>query len=131
MSIQKKRRLAKEIFEGQLTEQQIIEKLKIDPKSLRPWLTSKHFQQELTRLCEQAMQETKLTLTRFAPSAAIKLVELVNSEKPDIVRRAALDLIEHGLKSEQQSDTTEPDTIEELADEQIKQKLKIFAQTLK
>jgi len=86
--------IAKSVYEGQLDEKQISRKHRVSPGAMQKLLQREEFQQELLRLCEETMRQTRFIISRFGPIAALRLAELIGSDKPDVARRAALDMIE-------------------------------------
>ncbi len=103
MDVEIKKLVAGEVFRGGMSEDEIIETYGVGRGELRSFLKSKAFKKEIGLLCRQAVRDTRFTLTRFAPLAAAKLVELMDSDKPDVVRRAALDLIGQVLEPKEDS----------------------------
>ena len=94
MLSKKQKEVAEAIFEGELTEKEIREKFKLSPLVWSRWLGSEEFQEELGRWSESSSREAGFIISRYGPIAALKLVELLNSDKPDVARRAALDLVD-------------------------------------
>ena len=99
MLTKKQRLVARAMYEGGLDDEQIRRKFGIGNRQMKRWLDQEEFQRELHRLCQDSMRETKFILTRYGTVAAWKLVELLNGDKPDITRRAALDLIDRCVQS--------------------------------
>jgi len=98
MLTKKQREVARAMYDGVLNEEQIRAKYGVNNRQMKRWQDDEEFQRELHRLCEKSNRETKFIMTRYGPAAAWKLVELLNGEKPDITRRAALDLIGHCMQ---------------------------------
>ena len=92
-------RVAADVYGGRLSEKALVLRHKVSLKVLREWLRMPEFQDELQRLCVESMQETRCTISRYGPVAALKLAELLASGKEDTVRRAALDLVDRCLKN--------------------------------
>jgi hypothetical protein len=105
MLTKKQREVARAMYDGVLGEEQIRAKYGVNSRQMKRWQEDKEFQRELQRLCEQSVRETSFILTRYGPAAAWKLVELLNGEKPDITRRAALDLIDRCVQSVGEGET--------------------------
>ena len=123
---------ARLLYEGQLNEQEIIEQQGLSKLKWQRLMQSKVFQQELHGLCESTLRETRLILARYGPVAALRLAELLDSDKPDIARRAALDLIEHCMKHSavEAPIPQSQDTPTQLTDEQARQMLLTLARGL-
>ena len=122
MLTKKQREVARAMYDGVLDEEQVREKYGVNNRQMKRWQDDEEFQRELQRLCEQSVRETTFILTRYGPAAAWKLVELLNGEKPDITRRAALDLIDRCVQtngvSEPRNTQTNNDSAAPLTEEQ-------------
>jgi len=134
MLTKKQREVARAMYDGVLGEEKIRAKYGVNSRQMKRWQKDKEFQRELQRLCEQSVRETTFILARYGPAAAWKLVELLNGEKPDITRRAALDLIDRCVQSggeaesnKAQQTTTDPSP---LTEEQALRILETLAQGL-
>ncbi len=89
-----KRELTRALYENQLSEDEIVKRFRITRMGLRRFMESEEYRQEIERICEHTERQTRCILSRFGPVAALKLAELLGSDKPDIARRAALDMID-------------------------------------
>ena len=73
-------------------------------------------------------RETRYIVARYGPVAALKLAELLGSDKPDIARRAALDMVDRCLAKPQAGPKRQDDGPEnQLSDEQAQQMLLTLA----
>jgi len=61
--------------------------------TLRKWLNSETFRSELAFRQDTARRQSELLLSRFATTAASKLIALLESEKEETVRKACLDIL--------------------------------------
>ena len=100
MKAKKKRRLRKEqmalidsLFAGNMSEEQVLSKHNVRRSLYRKWLTNESFGEELKFRMESARRQSELIIARYAPFAAAKLVELMESEKEETARKACLDII--------------------------------------
>lgn len=93
----KQREVARAVYEGQLSEDELSERFGITVRQLQRWSASEAFEQELDRLCRGTERETRLIINRYGPIAAAKLVTLLDSDKDDTARRTALDLVDRCL----------------------------------
>ena len=128
----KQREVARALYEGQLSEEQLSERFGISVRQLRKWLEAEAFQQELGRLCEAAERETRFILNRYGPIAAAKLVMLLDSDKDDTARRVALDMIDrclHERTAGSEEDGANRDA--EISDEQARRMLLTLADGIK
>jgi len=82
------------MYEGRKSEGEILKEFRVSAYKLERWLNSMRFRRELDRLCDQSLRETRFILSRYGPVAAKRLVELLESSKPEVARRAALDLLD-------------------------------------
>jgi hypothetical protein len=82
-----------DLFAGELDEQEILAKHSLDQDTYTHWLADPHFAALLERRIARAHHEARLILARYAPIAATKLVDLTQSEKEEVARKACLDII--------------------------------------
>jgi hypothetical protein len=92
----KQLRVLDDLFAGDLSEQQIYEKHGISRSIFDGWLGEPKFCSVLNARIAAAYQQSTLTLARYAPIVSKRLIALTESDKPDIARRACLDIIEMG-----------------------------------
>lgn len=126
MLTKRQRDVARALFEGRLTEPEIVERYKVSPRILQRWLGKPEFQQEFERLKENLRREANFAMVRYTPAAVVRLVELLGSDKADVARRAALDLMDRGLEPGspgEKADCEEDSLSEEMADEQVREML--------
>ena len=90
--------VARALYEGRQSEAEITERFRLGRHRLGQWLATAEFQEELGRLCQSSLRETRFILTRYGPIAALRLAELLGAEKDDTARRAALDMIDRCLQ---------------------------------
>jgi len=127
MLTKKQRNVARVLYEGKLSEREIVEKFGISERLLGRWLGQAEFQKELVRLCESSVRETRCIISRWGPVAAMKLAELIGSEKPDTARRAALDLIDRCLNNSAEGGEKNESAGEEMSDEEAEKMLLTLA----
>lgn len=104
MIVKKQKEIAKLLFEGRTTQAEIMSQYQLNDKKFTKLTRSATFKEEVAHLGEMATHETFMILSRYGPIAAKTLVALLESEKPDVARRAALDIINHNLEVKGQSD---------------------------
>jgi len=90
-----KRQLAviEDLFAGQIDEQQILDKYKVDRRLYDKWLADEVFIGEFERRLQSARRQGELIIARYAAFAAAKLVQLTESENQETARKACLDII--------------------------------------
>ena len=84
-----------DLFAGELEEQQIFEKHRINKRVYDKWLAEENFADEFDRRVKSAHRQGELIIARFANVAAAKLVELTSSENQETSRKACLDVINY------------------------------------
>jgi len=84
-----------DLFAGELEEQQVFEKHRINKRVYDKWLTEENFANEFDRRIRSAHRRGELVIARFANVAATKLVELTTSENQETSRKACLDVINY------------------------------------
>jgi hypothetical protein len=127
MLTKEQKQAAEALFKGHSVED-VAREINFPVRRVRRWLGREEFQQEMDQLSEESMRETRAILTRFGPHAAMKLVELLGSEKADTARRAALDLVDRCLN--RKAIPPEDGEDEDISDEQAQEMLKTLAEGL-
>jgi hypothetical protein len=92
-----------DLFAGELEEQQVLDKHKIDRRVYNKWLVEDNFASEFDRRLKSAHRHGELIIARFATVAAAKLVELTESTNPETARKACLDVINYLRQNNQPS----------------------------
>ena len=98
MLSKRQKEVARALYEGRHSEAELAERFQLGRNTLAQWLEQPDFQQELQRLCQSSLRETRFIITRYGPIAALRLAELLGAEKDDTARRAALDMVDRCLK---------------------------------
>ena len=103
-----KRQLAviDDLFAGRLEEQEILDKYKLSKRIYHKWLKDDTFSGQLERRINEAYRQSALLIARYAPTAAIKLVQLTDSDKPETARKACLDIISMPARNAGKKDKT-------------------------
>ena len=104
-----------DLFAGELDEQQVFEKHRINKRVYDKWLTEENFAGEFDRRIKSAHRQGELIIARFANVAAVKLVALTESANPETARKACLDVINY-LRQKAQADSDEQPEAEKLPD---------------
>lgn len=84
-----------DLFAGQLNEEEVLEKWRVRRRTYIRWHTMPNFTAEYKRRLKQAKQEGERIMARYSNTAASKLVELTQSEKEEIARKASSDVINY------------------------------------
>jgi hypothetical protein len=84
-----------DLFAGELEEQQVFEKHKINKRVYDKWLTEENFAGEFDLRIKSAHRQGELVIARYASVAALKLVNLTQSESEETSRKACLDVINY------------------------------------
>lgn len=82
-----------DLFSGELDEQVVLEKHKVNRNVYNRWLADGLFVSEFDRRIMSAHRQSAALIAKYAPLAAAKLVQLTESEKVETARRACLDII--------------------------------------
>lgn len=83
-----------ELFCGKkmLSEQEVLKRRKIKASEFQKWLKKEAFINELEARMAGQERQRRIIMNRNATTAAQRLSELINSEDPDISRKAWLDI---------------------------------------
>ena len=82
-----------DLFSGELDEQVVLEKHKVNRNVYNRWLADGLFVSEFDRRIMSAHRQSAALIAKYSPLAAAKLVQLTESEKVETARRACLDII--------------------------------------
>jgi hypothetical protein len=85
-----------DFFCGDLSQAQILTKHRVAEETYRRWQFDADFTDEIDRRIAAAHRESAAIIARFAVSAAESLIALTKSTKPEVARRACLDIIGFG-----------------------------------
>jgi hypothetical protein len=91
----RQRAVIEDLFAGQIDEQQVLARHKIDRRLYEKWLADENFTEEFERRKESAYRQSELIIARYATIAAAKLVQLTESQNPETARKACLDIINY------------------------------------
>jgi hypothetical protein len=81
------------LFNGELDEQAVLDKHKTSRNVYNGWLADGSFVSEFDRRIMSAHRQSAALIARYAPLAALKLVQLTESQKEETARKACLDII--------------------------------------
>ena len=126
MLTKKQKLVAGALFEGKLSLVEIIGEYKLSTVVFEKWLGSKEFRGELERMGRIREMETEYTLQRFGSLAALKLAELMGSDKADTARRAAVEVIDRCLKRKEKEE--ERVLEEEMSEEKARRMVVVLAE---
>lgn len=90
----KQKRVMDELFEAEQDEATALGNNHVSRRVFNHWLTEDAWIREFDRRIEESRRRTQIIISRFQPSAAIKLVELTNCDKEQTARQACLDIIQ-------------------------------------
>jgi len=85
-----------DFFSGDLSQAQILTKHRVSEQTYRTWQFDADFTDEMERRIAAAHRESAAIIARFAVTAAELLIGLTKSPKPEVARRACLDIIAFG-----------------------------------
>ena len=82
-----------DLFSGELDEQAVLEKHKVNRNVYNRWMADDLFVSEFDRKIMSAHRQSAALIAKYAPLAAAKLVQLTESEKEETARKACMDII--------------------------------------
>ena len=82
-----------DLFVGDLDEQAILDKYKLSRKLYNQWRNDDSFAKQFEKRITDAYRQSDVLIARYAPVAAAKLIQLMESDKPETARKACLDII--------------------------------------
>ncbi len=91
-----KRQLAviEDLFSGELDEQAVLDKHKVNKKLYNKWQSDDAFIAQFNARIAAAYRQSSALIASYAPLAAARLIALTDNDKPEVVRRACLDIIQ-------------------------------------
>jgi hypothetical protein len=100
-----------DIFAGNLDDQSIIQKNKLRLSTYNQWQNNAHFIAEFETRMAIAHRKSLAVIAGYATVAAVKLVQLTDSENQETARKACLDIISFGNsnKNSIQTKPSDPD----------------------
>jgi hypothetical protein len=123
----KQKAFLEDLLGGQYELSGLLERHRIRPGVYRRWLNNAIFVAELNERLESSRQQSRMLLTRFAPAAAAKLVELTGSDKGETGRKACLDVLKLSGQKKDAETSQEQEAGVEMSDEQVGKILRIMA----
>ncbi|MHC4115987.1 MAG: hypothetical protein ACYSWO_00625 [Planctomycetota bacterium] len=85
--------LIEDLFASEGDEQKILDKHNVSRRLYFRWLADEAFAEQLDRQVAVAYRRSRLLVTRNAPLAASRLVDLTKCDKKETARKACLDII--------------------------------------
>lgn len=82
-----------------LPMERIAEKVGIKKNTIYRWLRKKHFREKVEQERQRLFDEGLATLKAATSKAAIKMIELLDSENDNLKRLAAKDILNFALRS--------------------------------
>jgi len=89
-----------DLFGGELGEVEILKKHGISRHVYNKWLAEELFFEQFRGHLAGVRLQSELLIARYTAAATVKLIELTESEKPEVARRACLDIISQPGKNE-------------------------------
>ncbi len=97
-----------DLFESGGDESAVRQKHNIPRKLWSKWLADKDFADEIAARTEASKRHSQIILSKYAPFAAAKLVQLCESENQETSRKAVLDILSLYERQKTQ-DLTQPE----------------------
>ncbi len=82
-----------DLFSGELDEQVVLQKHKVNRNVYNRWLANELFASEFDHRIMSAHRQSAVLIAKYAPLAAAKLVQLTESDKEETARKACMDII--------------------------------------
>jgi hypothetical protein len=82
-----------DLFGGEIDEQAVLEKHKVNRNVYKRWMADELFISEFDHRIVSAHRQSAALIARYAPLAAAKLVQLTESDKEETARKACMDII--------------------------------------
>ena len=127
MLTKKQKEIASLLFKGHTTSAELMTQYKLNEKQFYKLIHSVQFKEELLQLGESATHETLMIISRYKPIAAKALAALLKSEKPDVARRAALDIINHNLEPKDHTGNHDSDNACQISHDEAWRQIKALA----
>jgi len=83
-----------ELFNGEQTTEQILEKNGVNQQLYNQWHGEPAFTDEFERRIERLHRHSRLLIARYSSLAAARLVSLTESQSGETARKACLDIID-------------------------------------
>ena len=90
-----------DLFDSGGDETATLQKHNIERKVFQDWLAEKDFADEIAGRLEASKRQSRIILSKYLSVAAVKLVQLCDSENQETSRKACLDIL--GLQHDQLS----------------------------
>jgi hypothetical protein len=88
-----------DIFKGDLSEEDAVKKHSVSKALYRRWLNDGAFANEIENRTASLQRQSKLIIAKLTSYAAVKLVEFMNSDKTDVVRKACFDTMSFSVET--------------------------------
>jgi len=86
-----------DLFSGDLNEHEVLLKHKLSKNIYNKWLSEERFAERFSHYINGLNRQSELLISRYATLAAVKLVDLTESENQETARKACLDIISFSL----------------------------------
>ena len=118
-----------DLFKGTLSEVEVLKKHKISTPMYRKWLDDdKMFSDEFAFRIQAGKRQCELIIANYAPAAAAKLIELMEGQKEETIRKACLDIISLPLElTQHKRKRTANDPAEDISADLASKMLEILA----
>jgi len=93
MLTKKQRAVIEDLFTGGADEQHVLDRHKIGRRVYEKWQADEVFQRAFDIRLQKERRQSEVIIARYATVAAMKLVQLTDSQNPETARKACLDII--------------------------------------
>ena len=91
----KQKDIIDDLFTGELSEKEVLEKHGIKPRTYCRWHEQEYFAVEYNRRLKRSQRQSELVFANWRLSVASKLVDLAGAQKEETARKACMDVITH------------------------------------
>lgn len=90
----KQKKVMDELFDAEKDENSILDENNVSRNKFNQWLADDAWTTEFDRRIDESKRRAQIIISKFQPTAAIKLVQLTDCEKDQTARQACLDIIQ-------------------------------------
>jgi len=128
----KQHRLIDDLFDPSLDTAQALAKNNISTRLYNKWLADETFAAEFDRRISWLNRHSDALIAKFTSLAAARLIELVNSDKPETARKACIDMLtmpkpHNNNAKPPKTDIDTPETVADMSQSQASAILEILA----
>ena len=119
-----------DLFNSELDEQGVLDKHQVRRSTYERWLDDELFSERFNRYIHRIRRRSEVLIAKYRCLAAVKLIELTTSDKPETARRACLAIISQPkIRAEDERDEKDGSKqAEAISDTQASRILQVLAE---